>query len=73
MAGKEMAVSPLALPMPEVPPVAGVRLGVVEAGIRYDGRADLTMIGIRPGHHGGRRLHPQQMPRRAGRLVPRRR
>src|SRR3954452_17458678 len=44
MAGKDIPVSPLALPMPELPPVAGVRLGVVAAGIRYVGRADLTMM-----------------------------
>ncbi|HUC16664.1 MAG TPA: bifunctional glutamate N-acetyltransferase/amino-acid acetyltransferase ArgJ [Acetobacteraceae bacterium] len=37
------AVSPLALPLPELPPVGGVRLGAVEAGIRYRGRTDLMM------------------------------
>jgi len=37
-------VSPLAVPLPEMPPVAGVRLGVAEAGIRYAGRADLTAM-----------------------------
>ena len=49
MAGKDMPVSPLALPLPEVPPIAGVRLGVVAAGIRYVGRADLTMMEFAPG------------------------
>ena len=37
-------VSPLAVPLPEMPAIAGVRLGVIEAGIRYKGRADLTMF-----------------------------
>lgn len=36
-------VSPLALPLPELPPVAGVRLGAAAAGIRYKGRTDLVM------------------------------
>ncbi len=38
------SVSPLAVPLPDLPPVAGVRLGVAEAGIRYTARADLTVI-----------------------------
>ncbi len=37
------ATSPLAVPMPELPPLAGVRLGSAEAGIRYSGRTDLVM------------------------------
>jgi glutamate N-acetyltransferase / amino-acid N-acetyltransferase len=44
MASSGLPVSPLALPLPEVPPIAGVTLGVIEAGIRYKGRADLTMM-----------------------------
>ncbi|SDB68658.1 bifunctional glutamate N-acetyltransferase/amino-acid acetyltransferase ArgJ [Belnapia rosea] len=48
MAGP-LPVSPLAQPMPEVPPIAGVTLGVIEAGIRYKGRADLTMLEFTPG------------------------
>ncbi|RVT97608.1 bifunctional glutamate N-acetyltransferase/amino-acid acetyltransferase ArgJ [Rhodovarius crocodyli] len=43
MAGK-IPVSPLALPMPALPAIAGVTLGIVAAGIRYKGRADLTMM-----------------------------
>ncbi len=39
-----LPVSPLAVPLPEMPAIAGVRLGVIEAGIRYKGRADLTMF-----------------------------
>ncbi|MBX6742142.1 MAG: bifunctional glutamate N-acetyltransferase/amino-acid acetyltransferase ArgJ [Acetobacteraceae bacterium] len=49
MAGKDLPVSPLALPLPEIPPVPGVRLGSIEAGIRYKGRADLTMMEFAPG------------------------
>jgi glutamate N-acetyltransferase/amino-acid N-acetyltransferase len=44
MAGKDLPTSPLAMPLPEMPPVAGVRLGVAAAGIRYKGRPDLTMF-----------------------------
>jgi glutamate N-acetyltransferase / amino-acid N-acetyltransferase len=36
-------VSPLAVDLPELPPIRGVRLGAVAAGIRYVGRADLVM------------------------------
>lgn len=40
---------PLALPLPALPPIAGVRLGAVEAGIRYAGRTDLVMAAFAPG------------------------
>ena len=49
MAGKALPVSPLAVAMPEVPPIAGVRLGTAAAGIRYKGRADLTVMEFAPG------------------------
>jgi glutamate N-acetyltransferase / amino-acid N-acetyltransferase len=35
--------SPLALPLPELPPLAGVRLATGAAGIRYQGRTDLLL------------------------------
>ena len=35
--------SPLAVDLPELPPIAGVRLGAAAAGIRYQGRTDLVM------------------------------
>ena len=38
-----LPVSPLALPLPELQPVAGVRLAVGEAGIRYKGRTDVLL------------------------------
>ena len=38
-----MAVSPLAVALPRVPPLAGVRLGAIAAGIRYQGRNDVVM------------------------------
>jgi len=37
-------VSPLALPLPELPPVPGVRLGTAQAEIRYKAREDVTMM-----------------------------
>jgi glutamate N-acetyltransferase/amino-acid N-acetyltransferase len=36
-------VSPLAQPLPAMPPIAGVRFGAASAGIRYQGRTDLVM------------------------------
>jgi len=38
------SVSPLAVPLPEMGPIAGLRLGSAEAGIRYTGRTDLMMM-----------------------------
>eukprot|EP01037_Dinobryon_pediforme_P002639 gene2639-biopygen1549 len=35
--------------MPELPPVAGVRFGAAEAGIRYKGRTDLVMAAFAAG------------------------
>jgi glutamate N-acetyltransferase/amino-acid N-acetyltransferase len=40
------AVSPLAVPMPELPPLSGVRLAATAAGIRYQGRTDLVMMEV---------------------------
>lgn len=38
------SVSPLAVPLPAMGPIAGVRLGSAAAGIRYQGRTDLMMM-----------------------------
>jgi glutamate N-acetyltransferase/amino-acid N-acetyltransferase len=43
------AVSPLALPLPELRPVAGVSLAAAAAGIRYSGRTDLFLAAFAPG------------------------
>ncbi|CAH2604397.1 Glutamate N-acetyltransferase / Amino-acid acetyltransferase [Rhodovastum atsumiense] len=43
------AVSPLAVPLPSLAPLAGVRLGAAAAGIRYRGRTDLVMVELTPG------------------------
>lgn len=43
------AVSPLAVPLPELPPLAGVRLSTTAAGIRYQGRTDVVMIEVAAG------------------------
>ena len=45
----QLPVSPLAVPLPELAPLAGVRLGVAEAGIRYRNRPDLMMAELVPG------------------------
>jgi glutamate N-acetyltransferase / amino-acid N-acetyltransferase len=42
------AVSPLAVPLPDLPPLAGVRLSATEAGIRYQGRTDVVMMEVAP-------------------------
>ena len=41
--------SPLAVTLPELPPLAGVRLGAAAAGIRYQGRNDLVMMELAAG------------------------
>src|SRR5471030_2037012 len=42
-------VSPLAVPLPALPPLAGVRMAAAAAGIRYKGRTDLVMIEVPSG------------------------
>ncbi len=37
-------VSPMAVPLPVIPPIPGVRLGATAAGIRYAGRTDLVAM-----------------------------
>lgn len=44
-----LAVSPLALPLPELPPIEGVRLATAAAGIRYRGRDDMLLMAFPPG------------------------
>ncbi len=41
--------SPLAVDLPELPPVAGVRLSTIAAGIRYKGRDDVMLAEFAPG------------------------
>jgi glutamate N-acetyltransferase/amino-acid N-acetyltransferase len=48
MAGP-IARSPLAVPLPDLPPIPGVRLAAAQAGIRYQGRTDLVMVEFAPG------------------------
>jgi glutamate N-acetyltransferase / amino-acid N-acetyltransferase len=43
------AVSPLALPFPELPPIAGVSLRVARAGYKNWGRCDLTYVELAEG------------------------
>jgi glutamate N-acetyltransferase / amino-acid N-acetyltransferase len=43
------AVSPLAVALPELPPLAGVRLSSAAVGIRYQGRTDVVMMEVAPG------------------------
>jgi glutamate N-acetyltransferase/amino-acid N-acetyltransferase len=47
--GKDLPVSPLALPLPALPPVPGVLLGTGVAGIRYKAREDVTMMAFPAG------------------------
>ena len=42
-------VSPLALPLPEMPAIAGVEIASVAAGIRYKAREDMTVFRFAPG------------------------
>src|ERR1700760_2896680 len=43
------AVSPLAIALPDLPPLAGVRLSAAAAGIRYQGRTDVVMMEVAAG------------------------
>ncbi len=43
------SISPLAVPLPELPPLAGVRLSSAAAGIRYKGRTDVVMMEVPSG------------------------
>ncbi len=45
----KLPVSPLAVALPALPPVDGVRLGSAAAGIRYQGRTDLVMMELAAG------------------------
>jgi glutamate N-acetyltransferase/amino-acid N-acetyltransferase len=42
-------VSPLAVALPALPPLAGVRLAAAAAGIRYQGRTDVVMVELAAG------------------------
>jgi glutamate N-acetyltransferase / amino-acid N-acetyltransferase len=44
-----LAVSPLAVSLPAMPPMAGVRLGAAAAGIRYKNRNDVVMAELAAG------------------------
>jgi glutamate N-acetyltransferase/amino-acid N-acetyltransferase len=45
----QIPVSPLARPLPELPPVAGVRLATAAAGIRYKDRTDVLLAAFATG------------------------
>ena len=45
----KLPASPLAVPLPDLPPLGGVQLGAAAAGIRYKGRTDLVMVAMPPG------------------------
>jgi glutamate N-acetyltransferase/amino-acid N-acetyltransferase len=47
--GKDLPVSPLMLPLPEMPPVPGVLLATGRAEIRYTAREDVTMMAFPAG------------------------
>ena len=42
-------ISPLAVPLPDLPAICGVALGSAEVGIRYKGRTDLVLVELAPG------------------------
>jgi glutamate N-acetyltransferase/amino-acid N-acetyltransferase len=42
-------VSPLAPAFPDIPPIDGVLLAPLQAGVRYAGRTDLMLVDIAPG------------------------
>jgi len=65
-----LPVSPLARPLPNLPDIAGVRLGAVAAGIRYQGRTDLVMAEFAPGTTGRACSRATSAPCAPGGLVP---
>jgi glutamate N-acetyltransferase/amino-acid N-acetyltransferase len=46
-----LPTSPLAVPLPALPQMGGVRLAAAQAGIRYQGRTDLVLIEMPAGTH----------------------
>jgi len=46
---KPSPLSPLAVDLPDLPAIPGVRLAAAAAGIRYQGRADLVMVELAQG------------------------
>ena len=46
---KDLPVSPLAVPLPELPAIGGVRFATAAAGIRYRGRDDVLLASFVPG------------------------
>jgi hypothetical protein len=61
-----------ATPAPEALfPVAGVRLGTAEAGIRKKDRRDLTLVELAPGSRAAGRVHAEPLLRGAGDALPR--
>lgn len=46
---KDLPVSPLAVPLPELPAIGGVRFATAAAGIRYRGRDDVLLASFAPG------------------------
>jgi glutamate N-acetyltransferase/amino-acid N-acetyltransferase len=49
MAKQALPVSPLAQPLPTLPPVAGVTLATGAVGLRYTAREDVTVLAFPPG------------------------
>ena len=49
MAGHDLPVSPLMIPLPELPPVPGVRVATGAAEIRYRAREDVMAMAFPPG------------------------
>jgi glutamate N-acetyltransferase/amino-acid N-acetyltransferase len=45
----DLPLSPLAVPLPALPSLPGVRLGVAATGIRYRNRPDLLLVELAPG------------------------
>ncbi len=45
----KIPVSPMATPLPELPPLSGMRMAAGAAGIRYAGRTDLLLVDFAPG------------------------
>jgi len=45
----------------QLSPIAGVRIGIAEAGVRKANRKDLTVFLLEPGDQRGRGVHQQPL------------
>ncbi len=68
--GSRMERSPLALPFPDLPAIAGVTPRIARARYKTWDRCDLTFVTLDAGHQRRRSAHAEPLPLARGRMVP---